>query len=296
MIASQRRPRSLSAAAAPAGGAASSARQRLPGATDCHLHIFGPAARYPYTPSRAYTPPEAPLASYDALAASLGLERMVIVQPSVYGKDNSCTLDMTAAAGKARARAVAVIDDSFSDSQLSDMNDRGVRGIRVNALTPAGMPLDQIQKLAERIAPLGWHMQFWISGPQLVALADVIRGLPVPAVFDHMGQFAVEGGTEHPELKTLLSLLETDHCWVKLCGYRVSKQGPPYDDIRAPVAAMIATSPTRCVWGTDWPHPHLEGRSYPDDRLLLDLLAGWAVDEAQLKRILVDNPARLYGF
>ena len=128
--------------------------QRMSGMTDCHLHIFGPTARYPYTANRAYTPPEASLTSYDALAASLGLERMVIVQPSVYGKDNSCTLDMAAAAGKGRARAVAVVDESFSDSQLSEMNDRGVRGIRVNALTPAGMPLDQIQTLARRIAPL----------------------------------------------------------------------------------------------------------------------------------------------
>ena len=221
---------------------------------------------------------------------------MVIVQPSVYGKDNSCTLDMAAAAGKGRARAVAVVDESFSDSQLSEMNDRGVRGIRVNALTPAGMPLDQIQTLARRIAPLGWHMQFWISGPQMVALADTIRALPVSAVFDHMGQFAIDGGKDHPELKTLLSLLKLDHCWVKLCGYRVSKRGPPYEDIRAPVAAMIAAAPTRCVWGTDWPHPHLESRPYPDDKFLLDLLGAWAGDEAQLKRILVHNPAKLYGF
>src|SRR4051812_43037858 len=125
-----------------------------PNSTDCHLHIFGPAERYPYASNRAYTPPEASLASYDALAAGLGLERMVIVQPSVYGKDNSCTLDMAGAAGKGRARAVVVVDDSFSDSQLSEMNGRGARGIRVNALTPAGMPLDQIQKLARRIAPL----------------------------------------------------------------------------------------------------------------------------------------------
>jgi predicted TIM-barrel fold metal-dependent hydrolase len=221
---------------------------------------------------------------------------MVIVQPSVYGKDNSCSLDMAAAAGHARARVVAVIDDSFTDSQLSDMNMRGVRGIRVNALTPAGVPLEQIQRLAERIAPLGWHMQFWISGSQLVALADTIRALPVRAVFDHMGQFAVEGGMTHPQLATLLGLLNMDHCWVKLCGYRVSKKGPPYDDIREPVAAMIAAAPTRCIWGTDWPHPHLEGRPYPDDRFLLDLLDTWAGDEAQLRSILADNPARLYGF
>ena len=151
----------------------------------------------------------------------------VIVQPSVYGKDNACTLDMAAAAGKGRARAVAVVDDSFSDSQLSEMNDRGVRGIRVNALTPAGMPLDQIQKLAKRIAPLGWHMQFWISGPQLVALADIIRALPVPAVFDHMGQFAVDGGMDHPELKTLLSLLKLRSLLGQALRLSRLQEGPP---------------------------------------------------------------------
>lgn len=285
--------RAVFAAAAESG---SVARKHLAGATDCHLHIFGPQDRYPYTAQRAYTPPEASLSAYNKLSSSLGLDRMVIVQPSVYGKDNSCTLDMVAEAGPDRARAVAVIDVSFTESQLKEMNERGVRGIRVNALTPAGVPLDQIKTLAERIAPLGWHMQFWISGTQLVALADDIAALPVPVVFDHMGQFDVEGGVGHPQITTLLRLLKSDQCWVKLCGYRVSKKGPPYDDIREPVAAMIATAPTRCVWGTDWPHPHLEGRAYPDAQFLLDLLASWAGDETQLKRILVDNPATLYGF
>jgi predicted TIM-barrel fold metal-dependent hydrolase len=276
--------------------AAPFAAHRIAGATDCHLHIFGPSDRYPYTPERAYTPPEASLASYDALATSLGLDRMVIVQPSVYGKDNRCTLDMVDLAGKDRARAVVVVDNSISDSQLRDMHDRGARAIRINALTPAGVPLGQIQALANRIAPLGWHLQFWISGPQIVALADVILGLPVPAVFDHMGQFAVEGGMDHPELQTLLRLLKADHCWVKLCGYRVSTKGPPYEDVRAPAEAMIAAAPTRCVWGTDWPHPHMQDKPYPDDRFLLNLLSTWAGEEATLKRILVDNPARLYGF
>jgi predicted TIM-barrel fold metal-dependent hydrolase len=270
--------------------------RRITGATDCHLHIFGPLGHYPFTPDRAYTPPEASLASYDALAGSLGLERMVIVQPSVYGKDNRCTLDMTELAGKDRARAVVVVDNGVSDSQLQDMHGRGARGIRINALTPAGVPLDQIQTLARRIAPLGWHLQFWISGPQIVALTDVILALPVPAVFDHMGQFAVEGGMDHPELLALLRLLQADHCWVKLCGYRVSKNGPPYDDVREPAKAMIAAAPTRCIWGTDWPHPHMQDKPYPDDRFLLELLTTWAGDEATLKRILVDNPARLYGF
>lgn len=288
--------RALFAAADASGRGAASTKPRLAGATDCHLHIFGPPERYPFTPNRFYTPPEASLADYDALSTSLGLDRMVIVQPSVYGMDNRCTLDMCAAAGKSRARAIVVVGDSVSDSQLSDMNAIGARGIRINALTPAGVPIAKIKTLAERIAPLGWHLQFWISGAQLVELSDLIRALPVPAVFDHLGQFSLDGAMNSPQLVALLRLLKEDHCWVKLCGYRVSKKGPPYDDIRAPVEAMIAAAPTRCVWGTDWPHPHLEGRPYPDVRFLLDLVGDWAGDEAQRKRILVDNPARLYGF
>jgi predicted TIM-barrel fold metal-dependent hydrolase len=297
MDSSNRRHRASFVASAETGaGGAASARPRLSGATDCHLHIFGSSERYPFNPNRAYTPDEAPLSAYDALSARLGLERMVIVQPSVYSMDNRCTLDSCVAAGKNRARAVVVVDHTVSDAQLADMNAIGARGVRINALTPAGVPLTQIKAIAERIVPLGWHLQFWISGSQLVALADLIRSLPVPAVFDHMGQFSLDGGMENPELKTLLSLLKEEHCWVKLCGYRVSKSGPPYDDIRAQVDAMVATAPARCVWGTDWPHPQMEGRPYPDDQFLLDLLGSWAGDEAQRKRILVDNPARLYGF
>lgn len=269
---------------------------RLAGATDCHLHIFGAPDRYPFTPERFYTPPEASLADYDALSSRLGLDRMVIVQPSVYGMDNRCTLDMCARAGKERARAIVVVDDSVTDAQLGEMHDIGARGVRINALTPAGVPIEKIQVLAERIAPLGWHLQFWIAGAQVVELADVIRKLPVPAVFDHMGQFGLEGGLDNPQLKALLGLLKEDHCWVKLCGYRLSKDGPPYDDVRRQAEALIAAASDRCVWGTDWPHPHMQEKPYPDDRLLLDLLGEWAGDEAQRKRILVDNPARLYGF
>ena len=144
-------------------------------ACDCHHHIYD--SKYPIAPSATLKPGDAKVADYRALQKRIGTARNVVVQPSTYGTDNSCTLDMATAAGKMRARAVAVVDDSFSDSQLSEMNDRGVRGIRVNALTPAGMPLDQIQMLAKRIAPLGWHMQFWISGPQMIALAEGGVGL-----------------------------------------------------------------------------------------------------------------------
>jgi predicted TIM-barrel fold metal-dependent hydrolase len=176
------------------------------------------------------------------------------------------------------------------------MDRRGVRGVRINALTKGGTPLDQFRRIADRVAPLGWHMQFWISGAQVVELADMIATLPVPVVFDHMGQFPADGGLDHPQFTTLLRLLKSDRCWIKLCGYRLSKSGPPYADLLPYARALIAAAPDRCVWGTDWPHPHLEGRPYPDAAQLLGLLDTWTQDDAQTKRILVDNPARLYGF
>jgi predicted TIM-barrel fold metal-dependent hydrolase len=139
-------------------------------------------------------------------------------------------------------------------------------------------------------------MQFWISGQQVVELVDMFKSLPVPVVFDHMGQFPVDGGLDHPQFKTLVRLLKSDRCWIKLCGYRLSKSGPPYGDMLPYARAIIAAAADRCVWGSDWPHPHLEGRAYPDDQLLLDLLDTWTTDAEQTRRILVDNPARLYGF
>ena len=203
---------------------------------------------------------------------------------------------MVEARGIGRARAIAVIDDAITDTQLADMDRRGVRGVRINALTKGGTPLDQFRRVAERIAPLGWHMQFWISGEQIAELADLILSLPVPVVFDHMGQFPVDGGPGHPHFTALMRLLKSDRCWIKLTGYRLSKSGPPYDDLLPLVKAIIAAAPDRCVWGSDWPHPHLEGRPYPDDGFLLSLLDRWTEDAEQTKAILVDNPARLYGF
>lgn len=266
-----------------------------PGAIDCHLHIFGPTEQYPYTAKRAYTPPEASLEAYTKLSTSLGFERMVIVQPSVYGADNRCTLDMCVAAGPKRSRCIVVVDENITDAELKEMHAKGARGLRINALTSAGVPPAAIEKLAQRIKPLGWHMQFWISGPQLAVLSDLIERLPVPVVFDHMGQFSLDGGLNGAEFKALMRLVEKG-CWVKMIGYRVSRAGPPYEDVRAQAEAIVKAAPDRTVWGTDWPHPHLEGRAYPDSQFLVNLLASWAGSEAQTKRILVDNPARLYGF
>lgn len=266
------------------------------GATDCHFHIFGPYERFPLSAGRHYDPPEAGLAAYRAVASGLGLQRFVVVQPSIYGTDNACTLDAVAQLGASVARAVVVIDASVSDAALAAMHAAGARGIRFNAVSGNGAPLDGLAPLAARIAPLGWHVQVYVDGLQLPTLAPQLRALPVPVVIDHMGQLDSRLGIDHPAFRALLDLLHTQHCWVKLCAYRASADGPPYGDMRAPARAMIAAAPGRCLWGTDWPHPSLAGRPMPDDGALFALLADWTPDAALRRQILVDNPARLYGF
>lgn len=264
--------------------------------TDCHCHIFGPYDRYPLSPGRSYTPPEASIAQYLEMLDTIGLRRTVIVQPSIYGTENTVTLDAVEAIGLDRARAVVVVDDSFDAAQLEAMAERGACGVRFNAVSGNGTPLDQLERLAEHLAPLGWHLQLYTHAEHLPALEPVLARLPIPVVIDHMGGVqAREGGLDSPAFYALLRLLERG-AWAKLCGYR-SSAGHPYADVAPMARAMIAAAPDRCVWGTDWPHPSLHGpEEVPDDGYLLDLLGQWAPDLAQRQAILVDNPARLYGF
>jgi len=263
---------------------------------DCHMHIFGPYDRYPLSPGRGYTPPEASIAQYLEMLATIGLSRTVVVQPSVYGTENAVTLEAVEALGFDRARAVVVVDEECDAASLQAMHRRGARGVRFNAVSGNGTPLEQLEGLAERVAPLGWHIQLYTHGAELLALEPVLARLPVTVVIDHMGGVrTAEGGAESPAFKALLRLLERG-AWAKLCGYR-SSSGQPYADVLPMARAMIAAAPDRCVWGTDWPHPSLHSpEEVPDDGHLLDLLAQWAPEEAQRRAILVDNPARLYGF
>ena len=264
--------------------------------TDCHMHIFGPYDRYPLSPGRGYTPPEASVADYQAMCAAIGVSRTVIVQPSVYGTDNAVTLDAVAALGRDRARAVVVVDDSFDLAALRAMGARGACGVRFNAVSGNGTPLEQLEALGERLASLGWHLQLYAHSAEMVALENVLARLPCPLVIDHMGGVkTAEGGLEDKGFKALIRLLEGG-AWAKLCGYR-SSTGHPYADVAGMARAMIAAAPDRCVWGTDWPHPSLmTPEEVPDDGHLMDLLAEWAPAEAQRQAILVDNPARLYRF
>jgi predicted TIM-barrel fold metal-dependent hydrolase len=261
------------------------------------MHVFGPYDRYPLSPGRGYTPPEASVAMYEEMLATLGLGRTVVVQPSIYGTENAVTLDAVEALGRDRARAVVVVDDQVDAAALREMDRRGARGVRFNAVSGNGTPLDQLEALVARIAPLGWHLQLYTHAEELLALEPVLSRLAVPVVIDHMGGVqAKEGGVDSPAFAALVRLLGNGNTWAKLCGYR-SSAGRPYADVAPMARAMIAAAPERCVWGTDWPHPSLRGpEEVPDDGHLLDLLGQWAPEPAQRQAILVDNPARLYGF
>ena len=266
------------------------------GACDCHMHVFDP--RFPASPHWTRKPPEAPLHAYRALQRRLGTTRAVIVNPSTYGTDNRCTLDALAKIG-ATARGVAVVDTSVPEAELRRMAELGVCGIRVNFVSPqswgvttAGM----LETLSTRVAALGWHVQVFMLGDQIVALADVLQRLPTPIVIDHLGRLPQPAGVEHRAFDVIRRLLDQGRAWLKLSGaYMDTRVGAPgYSDVGAVARALVKAAPERMVWGSDWPHTTAE--TTPDDALLFDLLADWAPDEATRHRILVRNPEHLYGF
>jgi D-galactarolactone isomerase len=262
---------------------------------DCHCHIIGRRDRYAFVSERDYTPPEATVEKYLLLCNRLGIERMVIVQPSVYGLDNSCTLDALKQIGKSRCRGVVVIDEQVTDTELREMDAAGVRGVRFNLVTAGGPSPDVLKNVAKRIAPLGWHIQVWLHGEQLPDLVQLLNELPTPVVVDHMGQIMADQELNSPSIRALRSLLDGGRCWVKLCGYRCSKAGYPFTDIQQLAKELIRGTAERCIWGTDWPHVYFFG-TMPDTGELLDLLANWAPSATLQKKILVENPTALYGF
>jgi len=270
------------------------------GACDCHAHVFGPAGRYPYFSRRIYTPPDAPPSAYWRMLSALGVERAVLVQPSVYGTDNRAMLDAMAGEG-ARMRGVAVVEETVSDAELARMHEAGVRGIRFNIVDvkpeeKGRLPIAAVRRMAERIKPLGWHIQFLMHVDEFPDLDRTFAGFPVDVVIDHFGYMGTARGIEHPGFQALLRLLRAGHCWVKFTGaYRISREDMPYRDVVPYARALVATAPQRIVWGTDWPHPKHE-RRMPNDGEMCDRLLEWIPDEGQRKLALVDNPAKLYGF
>ena len=266
-----------------------------PHACDCHCHVFGPLDRFPYVAERNYTPPEATLAQYDALLRHLGIERSVIVQPSIYGSDNRATEDGIRQLG-GRGRGVAVVDPAVDEAELARLHQAGFRGVRFNLVHTGGSTsLAALETLAARVAPLGWHVQLYLRGRTLPDIAPRLLKLPTDIVIDHLAHLEADKDTTQPGFRTLLQLLDAGRCWVKVCPYRFDDSGFPYARAKPFARALAAAAPERLVWGTDWPHPDVPG-PMPDDGELLDALGDWFEDGATIDRILADNPARLYDF
>ena len=282
------------------------------GACDCHTHIHGDMREFPMSPGRVYTPEPALPSEMSELHRSLGMQRVVIVTPSVYGTDNSATLMGMKARGR-DARGVAVIDDKTPESDLDVMQRAGIRGIRINLATGAAKPDPVVARkrfddAVQRVKARGWHVQMYVTLPVISAIKDVVAASSVPVVFDHFGRAEASLGTEQPGFADLLRLVHSGKAYVKISGaYRISKQAPDFPDAAPFARALIAANAERILWGTDWPHPHsdpmagfgaMDVRPYfqIDDGRLLNQLPVWAPDAAIRKRILVDNPARLYGF
>jgi len=269
-----------------------------PGACDAHCHIFGPGNVYPYAADRSYTPPDAPLSRFRELQSILGLERAVLVNASCHGSDNRVILDAIAASG-GRYRGVANSDDSFSAGEFQRLHAGGCRGVRFNFVKHlGGMPdMDEFHRTIERIRPLGWHVDLHFDAGDLIEHAKLLDELPVPFIIDHMGRVPTKAGLEQPPFQRLLTLIRSNQrCWVKVSGAeRISSAGPPFTDAVPFARALIEAAPDRILWGTDWPHPNI-ARHMPNDGDLVDLVPLMMPDAALQKRILVDNPHRLYGF
>ena len=266
------------------------------GACDCHMHIYD--SRFGPSPHWKQVPPEAPVATYRQLQARLGTSRTVVVQPSTYGIDNRCTLDALRQLGEF-ARGVAVIEPEIPDSDLASMHGVGVRGVRVNFVTPQSWGVTTAARLrstANRIAPLGWHVQVFMTADQIAQMIDVLQGLPTIVVIDHLGRMPQPAGSSHAAYGAVCKLLERGRTFVKLSGaYMGTQIGPPsYADNASVARGYVKTAPERVVWGSDWPHPTESQK--PDDADLLDLLLECAPDDATRRTILVDNPRSLYGF
>jgi len=265
-----------------------------PGTVDTHFHIFESVDKYPLSPSRMYDPALSTVAHYLAMAKTIGIDRMVVVQASIYGTDNRCLLDSIERLGSSNARGIAVVDQTITPETLSEMHRRGVRGIRFNAIT-GRTPIDWLPSLAKMIEPLGWHIQLWTNSARLLQMDSILDQVRTPIVLDHMGQFPADAGIGGREFQNILRLMKDRRFWIKLVGYRVSKQPPTFDDIRIYAQKLIEAAPERCLWGTDWPHIYLEGRPMPNTTDLFETVRSWlAPSDAQC--IFVDNPAQLYGF
>ncbi len=269
-------------------------------ACDTHAHILGPIAKFAYSPARVYTPPDCLLSDYQKMLATMGVERAVLVQPSVYGSDNTVMLNALQATGGA-FRGVAVVDDTVSDAELATLNAAGVRGVRVNIVDgkdrkPGTLPMAELTALATRIAPMRWHMEFLMHCDEFPDMDRTFADFPVDIVLGHLGYMKTDKGLDDAGFQSLLRLMKTGKAWVKFTGpYRISTQALPHADTNAYAQALVQANVERVLWGSDWPHVMVKS-TMPNDGDLCDLLSSWIPDAAVREQVLVRNPAKLYGF
>jgi predicted TIM-barrel fold metal-dependent hydrolase len=265
-----------------------------PGATDTHLHFFGPQETYPFLTPRNYTPPDATPASYIALAKALGIERAVIIQPSIYGTDNRRQID-AARYLDIPTRIVVVTPTNITDRELESLHMAGARGVRIILSQPGGVPTAEIERFSSRLHEFGWHIQIMMTFNQMVELEPRIAKLRCRTVIDHMGSIQAGAGLNQQAFGALVRLVGGG-CWTKLsAAYRLSTQPAPYRDLIPFVSALVRERPDRLLWGTDWPQAYFSG-AMPSNTDLFDLLLEWVPDENTRNRILVRNPEELYGF
>lgn len=268
-----------------------------PGAVDAHCHVFGPGSVFPYAAERKYTPVDAGRDQLAALHRHLGVDRCVIVQATCHGADNSALVDALRSSG-GTARGVATIRPGISTAELADLHDAGVRGMRFNFVRRLvdPHPDSYYRPLVDAVATLGWHVVVYVEPDVLAERWDLLAGLPVPVVFDHLARPDVTKDVDGPEFGTLLRFLASrEDAWVKVsCPERLSRTGPPeYADVAPFARRVIDEFGDRVLWGTDWPHPNMRSHM-PDDGALVDVIPRIAVTPEQQRRLLVDNPTRLY--
>lgn len=268
-----------------------------PGACDAHCHVFGPGDVFPFADTRRYTPPDAPKENLRKLHATLGIDRAVIVQASCHGTDNSAMLDAIASSD-GRYRGVCNASEEFTNEYFQQLHEGGIRGVRFNFVRHLGgaPDLDRMSGIIERVGNLPWHVELHFDAGDLLEYESVIDAIPLPVVIDHMGRAPVAEGIGQAPFQSLLKKLrDSDSLWVKISGAeRISAEGPPFADTASFGAACVEAAPDRCVWGTDWPHPNV--RIMPNDADLVDIIPQMIPDPGVQQNVLVENPAKLFGF
>ena len=266
------------------------------GAVDAHCHVFGPEHKFPYAPERKYTPCDAPKEKLFQLRDFLGFDKNVIVQASCHSKDNRAMVDAIENSN-GKAKGVAFVGEEVTADELKWMDRAGVKGVRFNFIKRLVdfTPRDFLERIATRVAPMGWHVVVYFEMADLAELETFFTSLPTDVVVDHMGRPEVKKGLDHPDFQRFLRMMDKhENFWSKVsCPERLTVVGPPYDDVVPFARKIVESFPDRVLWGTDWPHPNMT-KEAPDDGVLVDVIPKIAVTSAIQQKLLVDNPMRLY--